>query len=72
MHQVTVGASIRRRGILAHLFGDEIGTVVRLEHHEVEVTFGITQMTLYDNQIVVVGQQVSLISDLREHGTRTD
>ena len=54
---VKIGDHVRRRGLLAEMFGDEEGTVVNVKHGEnsdtVEVKFG-SRHVVYSNQQLIL------------------
>ena len=54
---VKIGDHVRRRGLLAEMFGDEEGTVVNVRHgkemDEIEVKFG-TRLVVYSAQQIIL------------------
>ena len=52
-----IGDHVRRRGLLAEMFGDEEGTVIDIKHSEnadaFEVKFGARQMVYSAQQIIL-------------------
>ena len=68
---VKIGDHVRRRGILAEMFGDEEGTVVDVKHDpgsedsdEFEVMFG-TRFVMCSSQQIILSQPYSSVTQPR-------